>query len=152
MPLGGISMGKLYTFEEHLLLTDLQIRLSKLSEFQSWLIDTNDFYEELPEYLQKELRHINNTVEGCMERYMKKVGQAYAAILDNGDAEVTTIRHKPTVLKAVKNAKGGQLLKTLNGPVFTNEGDWIITGVNGEQYPCDPEIFKELYEEVADHE
>lgn len=27
-------------------------------------------------------------------------------------------------------------------------GDWIITGVKGERYPCKPDIFIETYEEV----
>jgi hypothetical protein len=27
-------------------------------------------------------------------------------------------------------------------------GDWIITGVKGEQYPCKPEIFQATYERV----
>lgn len=30
--------------------------------------------------------------------------------------------------------------------VFT--GDWIICGVNGEFYPCLPDIFEQTYEEV----
>ncbi len=25
-------------------------------------------------------------------------------------------------------------------------GDWIITGVKGETYPCKPDIFQETYE------
>lgn len=27
-------------------------------------------------------------------------------------------------------------------------GDWIITGVKGERYPCKPEIFEATYEPV----
>lgn len=27
-------------------------------------------------------------------------------------------------------------------------GDWIITGVKGEQYPCKPDIFEATYEPV----
>ncbi len=27
-------------------------------------------------------------------------------------------------------------------------GDWIITGIKGERYPCKPDIFAETYEEV----
>jgi len=27
-------------------------------------------------------------------------------------------------------------------------GDWIITGVKGEYYPCKPDIFEETYEKV----
>ncbi len=29
-------------------------------------------------------------------------------------------------------------------------GDWLITGVAGEQYPCKPEIFAQTYEEVTE--
>ena len=29
-----------------------------------------------------------------------------------------------------------------------NKGDYIITGVKGEQYPCKPDVFKQTYEEV----
>jgi len=28
-------------------------------------------------------------------------------------------------------------------------GDWIITGVQGERYPCKPGVFKQTYEEVV---
>ena len=30
------------------------------------------------------------------------------------------------------------------------EGDWIIKGVNGEFYPCKPDIFEKTYEMVSD--
>ena len=29
-------------------------------------------------------------------------------------------------------------------------GDYIIIGVNGEKYPCKPDIFKKTYEEVKE--
>ena len=28
------------------------------------------------------------------------------------------------------------------------KGDYVITGVNGKKYPCDPNIFKLLYDVV----
>lgn len=59
--------------------------------------------------------------------------------------EYKKIIHKPNQLAAYKT-KEEQYLVTLNGIVKTNPGDWVITGVNGEQYPCDPEIFKQLYD------
>ena len=37
---------------------------------------------------------------------------------------------------------------TLEGPVFFNEGDYIIKGVRGKFYPCQKDIFEETYEEV----
>lgn len=29
-------------------------------------------------------------------------------------------------------------------------GDYIITGVKGEQYPCKPDVFEQTYEPVED--
>ena len=37
-------------------------------------------------------------------------------------------------------------VKTLEGGHIVTEGDWIITGVKGEHYPCKPEIFDATYE------
>ena len=37
---------------------------------------------------------------------------------------------------------------TLEGPLAVSVGDWIITGIAGEHYPCKPDIFKATYEEV----
>jgi hypothetical protein len=38
---------------------------------------------------------------------------------------------------------------TLNGPVWVPPGDWIIKGVQGEFYPCKPDIFEQTYEPVG---
>ena len=37
---------------------------------------------------------------------------------------------------------------TLEGGHRVCPGDWIITGINGERYPCKPDIFKKTYEAV----
>lgn len=39
-------------------------------------------------------------------------------------------------------------IKTLEGRMTVSEGDWIITGVKGEHYPCKPDIFEMTYEKV----
>ena len=39
-------------------------------------------------------------------------------------------------------------IQTLEGPLRVSPGDWIITGVKGERYPCKPDIFAESYEAV----
>ena len=39
-------------------------------------------------------------------------------------------------------------IKTLEGELRVKAGDWIITGVKGEKYPCKPDIFDETYEAV----
>lgn len=35
---------------------------------------------------------------------------------------------------------------TLEGPLRVSDGDWIITGIKGEHYPCKPDIFEATYE------
>lgn len=37
-------------------------------------------------------------------------------------------------------------IDTLEGGHVVCPGDWIITGVRGERYPCKPEIFAATYE------
>ena len=39
-------------------------------------------------------------------------------------------------------------IKTLEGEMRADYGDWIIRGVQGELYPCKPEIFAATYEPV----
>ena len=39
---------------------------------------------------------------------------------------------------------------TLEGHLAVSPGDWIITGVKGEKYPCKPDIFEATYERVSD--
>jgi len=37
-------------------------------------------------------------------------------------------------------------IETLEGRMEVSLGDWIITGVKGEHYPCKPDIFAATYE------
>ena len=39
-------------------------------------------------------------------------------------------------------------IKTLEGTMEATEGDFIIKGVQGEFYPCKPDIFEQTYEKV----
>ncbi len=41
-------------------------------------------------------------------------------------------------------------VETLEGGHFVCVGDWIITGIAGEKYPCKDHIFKQTYENVED--
>jgi hypothetical protein len=41
-------------------------------------------------------------------------------------------------------------IRTLEGPITASEGDWIIRGVQGEHYPCKPDIFAATYEPADD--
>lgn len=41
-------------------------------------------------------------------------------------------------------------IKTLEGVMRGDKGDFIIKGVNGEIYPCKPDIFAKTYDLVSD--
>lgn len=75
-------------------------------------------------------------------------------------------RKKPVVIEAMRwtgnnsdelvawspsvrlNAFGALEIPTLEGMMEASKGDWIIRGVNGEFYPCKPDIFEKTYEAV----
>lgn len=63
-------------------------------------------------------------------------------------------RKKPVVIEAIRLKKHVKI-ETLEGVMEGRPGDWLITGVRGEQYPCKHEIFTETYEpadkEAAEH-
>lgn len=42
----------------------------------------------------------------------------------------------------------GVYIDTLEGKMFANYGDYIIKGVNGEFYPCKPDIFEKTYKKA----
>jgi hypothetical protein len=42
------------------------------------------------------------------------------------------------------------MIRTCEGDMIANINDWIIKGVNGEFYPCKPDIFKKTYDIVSD--
>lgn len=63
------------------------------------------------------------------------------------DSQVKKYRKKPIIVEAYI-ANEEEYIKTLEGTMKANKGDYIITGVKGEKYPCKPDVFKETYEEV----
>lgn len=58
-------------------------------------------------------------------------------------------RKKPVVIKAYQTDKE-IIIHTLEGDMTASIGDYIITGVNGEKYPCKPDIFEKTYEPVEE--
>jgi hypothetical protein len=40
------------------------------------------------------------------------------------------------------------IIHTLEGDMHLSRGDWLIQGVEGEFYPCKPDIFEKTYEAV----
>ena len=56
-------------------------------------------------------------------------------------------RKKPVVIEATKITRKSTI-HTLEGKMIGEPGDWLITGVNGEQDPCKDDVFQKTYEPV----
>lgn len=83
-----------------------------------------------------------------MGRY-RKLPVVVDAILWTGSnyGEVYGWRDKLEGQGAVwRGCMGTLLIPTLEGEMEASPGDWIIRGVNGEFYPCKPDIFSKTYE------
>lgn len=83
------------------------------------------------------IRLLNNddSIEECIE-WVFKIGME------------TSLIGKSATIDDVKN-KGGFYIPTLEGNMKVSMGDYIIKDVNGEFYPCKPDIFDKTYEEVS---
>ena len=74
----------------------------------------------------------------CMGRYVKKQMVVDAVQwFKHGD-------HPGVTADPANNGLG--YIETLEGRLRVQPGDWIITGIAGETYPCKAEIFDQLYE------
>ena len=65
----------------------------------------------------------------------------------NEESKVKKYRKKPIIVEAYVATKE-EHIKTLEGTMKADKGDYVITGIRGERYPCKPDIFKQTYEEV----
>jgi hypothetical protein len=67
---------------------------------------------------------------------------------------IEAVQLTPLSLSEVEEFVGGDLefrdgeaiIATLEGAMHASPGDWIIKGVQGEFYPCKPDIFEATYE------
>lgn len=58
---------------------------------------------------------------------------------------------RPVVVKA-EVLQEDKMIPTLEGDMLGRKGHYLITGVQGEQYPCKPDIFHQTYIEVPNKE
>lgn len=82
-------------------------------------------------------------------RYRKKpvevTAELYRPGLEDGFKEA--IEGLGEGIRGVRKVKR-PYIKTLEGVMFISPGDYIITGVAGERYPCKPDIFEKTYEKI----
>ena len=74
------------------------------------------------------------------------------AIQYDGTSEVAHEIYKLSTRDVSFIPKSDLIIRTLEGDMVANVGDWVIKGVAGEVYPCKPDIFEATYEPVDDDE
>ncbi len=74
------------------------------------------------------------------------VPEARQFVSDNVD-RIGKFTKRPVQLKAVQTHEA-TTINTLEGPVKAEPGDWIMTGVKGEQWPVKPDYFATAYDPV----
>lgn len=79
--------------------------------------------------------------DATFEKFYGNIDAVAQWINNNGGTAV--IEHDPT-------GDFGLVIKTLEGEMYADYKDWIIKGVEGEFYPCKPDIFAKTYEEVKE--
>lgn len=86
-----------------------------------------------------------------MRRYKKKPVIIEAVQFKEGNLKTVFEFVEDNDILGVYKGSNNKLyanIHTLEGSMRVSEGDYIIKGVQGEFYPCKPDIFKQTYEEV----
>lgn len=88
-----------------------------------------------------------------VKQYRKKpvVVEAMELYPANADEVVDWVNGDWPEIAARASSRGvwGIDIFTLEGTMRADMGDFVIRGVQGEFYPCKPDIFEQTYEEVA---
>lgn len=90
-------------------------------------------YRKLP--VEIEAVQWDGETDGIVERYLQQEPDM--------DHETESCRH----CAATFTLHGW--IRTLEGGHIVCPNDWIITGVEGERYPCKPSIFEKTYESAV---
>jgi len=93
---------------------------------------------------------ITNYIEQILERNKSVVKAKYRKKPVIIEAEQLFFDQQPWPDAEYRDWNKQLQVKTLEGWLTVSNGDWIITGVQGEKYPCKDSIFEETYEKVEE--
>ena len=128
-----------------------------------------------PEQIKRLVEILENPVKErrTKVKYEEVRGRLIEELFNNKEEtqkenEVKKYRKKPVIIEAIQYKREENIssciefcpcmrydlydneydIITLEGKMRVSRGDYIIKGVNGEFYPCKPDIFLKSYEEV----
>lgn len=70
-------------------------------------------------------------------------------LLSDVGGTIRKYKKKPVVVRAVELTKRVRI-RTREGELAGEPGDFLIEGIKGEVYPCGKDIFHATYEEVSE--
>lgn len=82
-----------------------------------------------------------------MQKYRKKP-VVIEALQYHGQKSLSLL--VPWIGESATFSEGKLQILTLEGPMTVSKGDFVIKGVNGEFYPCKPDIFNKTYDLVKE--
>lgn len=87
-------------------------------------------------------------IEAIRYQIIKEIACKFGIHKESNSMEVAKFMKLP-MQHVHFDSKGEYIeIETLEGTLRASIGDYIIKGVNGEFYPCRPDIFDKTYEEV----
>lgn len=93
-----------------------------------------------------------NALEKYFATFRKKPVEITAVLFDGSTESLIALNSSQFGLNPVKlvceNDKDYIIIPTLEGNMRASVGDYIIRGVNGEFYPCKPDVFNKTYDKV----
>ena len=102
--------------------------------------------------MKQEKTQLKGKEEDSMPKFRKKPVVIEAVQFLNSHKALDALSHfidnQDLVVSFLEPAKPILKIETLEGTMMAQVGDWVIKGVNGEFYPCKPDIFEKTYEEV----
>lgn len=123
------------------------------SSVTKWLSGNHNFTSFTLFEIERQLNFdlFNYTILDTMKKYRKKpvIIEADQFIVYQQNEHPTSKTVNGVLFPVYKDDKGYHILiPTMEGTMRADNLDWIIRGVNGELYPCKPDIFEKTYEEV----
>lgn len=85
-----------------------------------------------------------------MAKYIKKPvvieAVTYEELIKNGHGKPIELEYNRYIIKRYDDDR--YIIPTLEGDMLLGKDDMLITGVDGEIYPCKKEIFEKTYEKA----
>jgi len=85
------------------------------------------------------------------KKYRKKPVVIEAVQFDGSERSIVEILAlQGDKVKVLREDAGDLMIPTLEGLMRASVGDYVIRGVQGELYPCKPDIFEQTYDLVEE--